>query len=130
MIGKESEPEWFDVEKGAIRKFAEAIGDPHPAYLAGEAAPPTFPTTFRTGYPPGATPGVDFDLSHVLHGEQEYDYERPLRAGDRIQVRQSVVDYKERTTSMGTMVFLTFESEGRDATGALVFRGRSLILIR
>lgn len=121
-----SEPEWFDVEKGAIRKFAEAIGDPHPAYLTGEAAPPTFPTTFRTR----SIPGVEFDLARVLHGEEEYEYERPLRAGDRLLVQRKVADYKERTTSLGTMGILVLETEGRDPAGDLVFRGRSTILIR
>lgn len=121
-----SDPEWFDVEKGAIRKFAEAIGDPHPAYRTGEAAPPTFPTTFRTG----PIPGVEFDLAHVLHGEEEYEYERPLQAGDRLQVQRKVVDYKERTTSMGTMAILVLETEGRDDGDALVYRARSTILIR
>ena len=31
-VGKESVPVKNEVEKGAIRKFAEAIGDPNPLY--------------------------------------------------------------------------------------------------
>ena len=52
LIGRESEPVVHDVEKGAIRRFAEALGDPNPIYVDEEAAraagypalvaPPTF----------------------------------------------------------------------------------------
>ena len=33
VIGVESEAITYDVEKGAIRKFAEAIGDDNPLYV-------------------------------------------------------------------------------------------------
>ena len=39
-IGVESEPITHEVEKGAIIKFAQAIGDRNPAYP--DVAPPTF----------------------------------------------------------------------------------------
>ena len=52
LIGRESEPFVAEVEKNAIRRFAEAIGDPNPIYAEEEAAraagfptlvaPPTF----------------------------------------------------------------------------------------
>ncbi len=31
-VGKESAPKVFEVEKGHIRRFAEAVGDPNPMY--------------------------------------------------------------------------------------------------
>lgn len=125
LIGKESPEEVFEVEKGAIRKFAEAIGDPHPAFREGEIAPPTFPTTFRMGIP-----GASLDLSRVLHGEQEYRYERPIRAGDRVVCKTRVVDVYEREGRLGKMTFLITEMEGRDEAGRLVFTGRSTLIIR
>jgi len=57
VIGVESAPIRYDVEKGAIRKFVEAIGDEDPIYRDEQAAqaagfktivaPPTFLCTFR-----------------------------------------------------------------------------------
>ncbi|MBA4116191.1 MAG: MaoC family dehydratase N-terminal domain-containing protein, partial [Rubrobacter sp.] len=59
FIGQRSEPVMNVVEKGAVRKFAEAIGDLNPLYMDEEVAkasrygrliaPPTFPRTFDYG---------------------------------------------------------------------------------
>lgn len=125
VIGVQSAPETFEVERGAIRRFAEAIGDPDPAYRSGEVAPPTFPTTFRM-----SVPGVAIDPAHVLHGGEEYVYERPLRAGDRITCRRRIADVYEREGRIGHMTFVVSETEGRDPDGHLVFRGRSTIIVR
>ena len=57
VLGVESAPMRYDVEKGAIRKFVEAIGDADPIYRDEKVAqaagfktivaPPTFLCTFR-----------------------------------------------------------------------------------
>ncbi|HEY8347725.1 MAG TPA: MaoC family dehydratase N-terminal domain-containing protein [Symbiobacteriaceae bacterium] len=125
LIGAASNPQVFEVERGAIRKFAEAIGDPHPAYQRGEIAPPTFPTTFRV-----EVPGLSLDLSRALHGEEEYEYVRPIRAGDRITVVQRVTDVFQREGSLGRMTFLVLESAGTDEEGNLVYKGRSTVIVR
>jgi len=124
VIGLTSEPVVNEVEKGAIRKFAEAIGDPNPVYAQGEIAPPTFPTTFRTKLP------ITIELKRVLHGGQEFEYERPIRAGDVITVVSRVVDVVEKHGKLGAMTIYTVESEGTDAEGQLVYRGRSTIISR
>ena len=66
LIGAWSDPFTVDVEKGAIRKFADAIGDPHIMYrdeayaqMQGHSsvvAPPTFPTCFRPVVQPPWSP--------------------------------------------------------------------------
>lgn len=125
IIGLTSEPAVNEVERGAIRKFAEAIGETNPVYLRGEIAPPTFPTTFRV-----AMPGLSLDLKRVLHGGEEYEYARPIRAGDRITVVRRVKDVYEREGSLGRMTFYIMESEGTDEEGNLVYKGRSTIILR
>jgi acyl dehydratase len=126
LIGAESEPATFEVEKGAIVKFAEAIGDPHPDYRDGTAAPPTFPTTFRM-----AMPGLaDLDPARTLHGEQEYAYTRPIRAGDRITCVARIASVTEKETRVGKAVFVVAEVDGRDDQGEPVFTGRTTLLLR
>lgn len=125
LIGAASEPVTFEVERGAIRKFADAIGDTTPAYQQGDIAPPTFPTTFRVN-----VPGFDVDLSRRLHGEEEYEYFRPIRAGDKITVVRKVVDVYHRQGRLGHMTFVKLEMDGRDPQGELVFKGRSTIIVR
>ena len=124
VIGLQAEQD-FVVEAGAIRKFADAVDDRTPAFQHGEIAPPTFPTTFRM-----TIPGLTYDLARILHGAQEYRYERPLRAGDRIRCRNRVTDVYRRTGRLGEMTFLILELEGRDESGGLVFTGRTTAILR
>jgi acyl dehydratase len=134
LVGATSEPQDFEVEKGAIRRFAEAIGDENPLYddeafarahgYASIVAPPTFPTTFRVRTP------VRFDARRSLHGEQEYTYTRPIVAGETIRCVARVVDVYERQGSLGTMTFLVSEITGDDLQGQRVFTGRSVGILR
>jgi|SRR5581483_3864289 len=129
MIGVASEPQTFDVERGAIVKFARAIGDPHPEYLAGTAAPPTFPITFCFQIQVPGREGID--PARVLHGEQEFAYERPLHADDRLACTGRIVSVTEKETRLGTATFITVEFEGRDERdGSPVFTGKETILVR
>lgn len=135
VIGTISGVHEFEVEKGAIRAFAAAIGDDNPLYrdesYAWKAgyrsivAPPTFPITFRM-----PNPNVKFPLARVLHGEQRYTYQRPIVAGDVLRCVSRVVDVYERTGRLGEMTFLVSEVEGEDRDGQVVFRGRSTIIVR
>ena len=125
LIGRESEIVVFDVERGAIRKFADAVQDQTPACVRGDLAPPTFPTTFRM-----TIPGVSFDLARVLHGAQEYQYERPLRAGDRVRCRVRVANVYRRQGSLGEMTFLILAMEGTDESGSPVFTGTTTAILR
>ena len=87
-VGVESEPKTHLVEAGAIRKFADAIGDPSPAFR-GEApiAPPTFLRSLDAG-----PPVADFESPYpdLLDGGSEWEYVRPVRAGDRITVTEAL----------------------------------------
>ncbi|GMA63758.1 MaoC family dehydratase N-terminal domain-containing protein [Alicyclobacillus fastidiosus] len=135
VIGRTGEARAIEIEKGAIRKFVEAIGDKNPLYCdeayaqangyASLVAPPTFPTTFRL-----PLPDVHFELSRVLHGEQEYTYERPIVAGDVLRCSSRVADVYERSGKLGNMTFLVTEIIGEDVGGHLVFSGRSTIILR
>ena len=127
IIGMQSEPVRFEVERGAIRKLARSIDDPTPEYQRGDIAPPTFPTTFRMDDVPWFE-GID--RSSFIHTNQEYQYERPLLAGDVITVVERVVDVFEKHGKLGTMTFIVSETEGRDPSGQRVYRGRSTRLTR
>ena len=125
LIGRESEVVLFEVERGAIRKFADAVQDQTPACVRGDVAPPTFATTFRM-----TIHGVSLDLARVLHGAQEYRYERPLRAGDRVRCRLRVADVYHRHGRLGDMTFLILAMDGTDETGNLVFAATTTAILR
>ncbi|TMD38937.1 MAG: MaoC family dehydratase [Chloroflexi bacterium] len=125
LIGRQSEEVLIEVERGAIRKFAEAVGDTTEACLRGDVAPPTFPTTIRI-----PIPGLTYDLARVLHGGQEYRFDRPIRAGDRLRCQTQLTDVYARQGRLGEMTFLIIETNGRDDSGKPVFTGRSTVILR
>lgn len=113
-IGTEGAPVTMEVEKGAIIKFAEAIGDDNPLWndeaaarrsrYGGLTAPPTFLRSLRVGLPE-----LPFEIpfDRRLDGGSDWEYFQPVRPGDRIQAVAKVTDLRERTGRMGLMIFMT-----------------------
>jgi acyl dehydratase len=137
LIGRESPIETFTVTADDIRQFADAVGDPNPLYHDEAAArqspygaliaPPTFPTRFRQSL---GDLGLDRTRMQVLHGEQEYRYTRPIRAGDTLTCRSRVADVITKVGRQGPMTLLIMEITGTDAQGRPVFWGRSTAVVR
>jgi acyl dehydratase len=136
-IGRQSEPVVLDVERGHIRRFAEAIGDVNPVYVDEAAAraaghpripaPPTFAIALRANDPRG---GIDLDWRKLLHGEQELDFARPIYAGDRLTIVGRIADAAVKQTKGGVMDVMVLETVATDGDGARVFTARSMILVR
>jgi acyl dehydratase len=96
----------YEVGREKIREFADAIGDPNPAYRDREAAksighpdviaPPTFAivVTIRASRQVIADPELGLDYSRVVHGEQRFVHARPIRAGDSLTTVLSVEDIR------------------------------------
>jgi acyl dehydratase len=93
FIGREFPPsEPYEVSRVKIKEFADAIGDPNPVYRDQDAAkaaghsdviaPPTFPIVITLGNPSLHDPELGLNFAMVVHGEQRFEYQRPLRAGD------------------------------------------------
>ncbi|RMF93718.1 MAG: MaoC family dehydratase [Nitrospinota bacterium] len=132
VLGKESAPVTYEVEKGAIRKFAEAIGDPNPIYydeeaakkagLKGIIAPPTFFCTFL----PRELPDLKMEFGRVrLNGGNEYEYFHPIHPGDRITVTAKYTDVTEKTGRTGKMVFIITEVTYTNQEGTVVAKARN-----
>lgn len=129
------------VEPGKVEEFARAIKDDNPVFRGEDAAhkqgyetvpaPLTFTRTayFPRNRPDGVSLDHGFDLgfnqSRVVHGEQEYVYERPVYAGDVLSGKTTLADIYQRTGSRGgTITFAVLETEYRDADGELVLTER------
>ena len=113
-IGRESAAKTVEVEKGAIIKFAEAIGDDNPVYCdeaaargtryGGLIAPPTFlrsVTAPRPEYP------FEVPFTRVLDGGSDWEYFEPVRPGDRITAVSRIEDVTERNGRIGLMLIST-----------------------
>ncbi|WP_144549882.1 MaoC family dehydratase N-terminal domain-containing protein [Bacillus sp. X1(2014)] len=135
QIGKQSTKVKNVVERGAVKKFAEAIGDLHPIYFDEETgrksryqtniAPPTFPRTFDYG----DIEGLNLPNKGLIHGEQTFHYERPVRVGEEILCYSKVKNYFEKKGNFGEMGFLILESFGENAEGGLIFSSTSTVVI-
>jgi acyl dehydratase len=138
LIGRESEPVFHDVEKGAIRRFADALGDPNPMYqdeavakAAGYpslVAPPTFAIVLASNE--RFRHSLDLGTRSVLHAEQQFEYGRALVAGDHVKVTSRVADVLERPGASGPTDVIVIEDEGRDDKGELLFRSRATLILR
>ena len=125
-IGRTSAPITYDVERGHVRRFAQAIGDANPIYRDDKAeripAPPTFAIALRANDP---REGLDIDFTKLLHGEQEFEYHRPVVVGDVLSGEGKIVDLYEKETDSATMTFIVIETVWRDdATGEPVVTER------
>jgi acyl dehydratase len=131
--------EVYEVGREKIRQFAEAIGDPNPAYRDREAArafghadviaPPTFLTvlSFRfAGASPVADPDLGLDYSLVVHGEQRFVHHRPVRAGDRLSATTTV----ESIRDAGRNELLTLRTDIGTESGEAVATTYSTIVSR
>ena len=137
FVGRQSAPLTLDVERGHIRRFCDAVGDPNPIYRDEEAAraaghpripaPPTFAAALRPNDPRA---GMDIDWRKLLHGEQELLFDRPLYAGDRLTLVGRIAATSVKATKSGAMDVLTLETTATDGDGARVFRARSTVLVR
>jgi acyl dehydratase len=137
-VGRSTPATLNEVEKGAIRRFAEALGDLNPMYFdldyarasgfRGLVAPPTFPVSFNAGVDFKALLGVG--QRGLLLADFTVEYERPILAGDRLLVKSRVVEVGERPGPVGKVEVGVVEDEGLDEAGALVYRARRTFVIR
>ncbi len=128
LIGKSSPPQTFEVTLDAVKKFMEATEDPVlQSKQPLQYVPPTFPTTFRI-----RVPDLELDPTtmQVLHGEQQYTYERQLRIGEQVTCVAHIADIRERRGEMGTMAFIITEVIGTDSQQQTVYTARSTLIVR
>ncbi|MFS0574575.1 MaoC family dehydratase N-terminal domain-containing protein [Sporosarcina sp. 179-K 3D1 HS] len=119
-IGKRSAIVKNTIERGAVKKFAEAIGDAAPIYFDEEVgrtsrykrniAPATYPVTLNFGI----IPDLHLPPKGLIHGEQSFHYKRPLFVGEDIYCFTEVKDYYEKTGNFGEMGFLVISRTALD----------------
>ncbi len=139
LVGVEAEPEMWEVEKGHIRRFAEAIGDPNPIYRdeayaaktrhGGIIAPPQF--LIDAGLVKFVDRLVDMcpDKANINAGT-DLEFYRLMRPGDTITTVAKLADVKEKTGKSGVMIFLTIEVTYTNQKGELAAICRNTFIRR
>jgi acyl dehydratase len=129
----------YEVSRVKIAEFADAIGDPNPLFrdrAAAQAAgfrdviaPPTFAIVISMAGSARAVgdPGLGINYAMVVHGEQRFEYARPLMAGDVVTSQSTITDIRD--AGRNAMLSTTTEISTVDgehvctATSTLVERG-------
>jgi acyl dehydratase len=128
----------YEVSRVKIAEFADAIGDPNPVFrdrAAAQAAgypdviaPPTFPivVTMAASGRAVADPGLGLNYAMVVHGEQRFEYSRPLRAGDVVTAQATISGIRE----IGPMTMLTTETQILTVDGEHICTGTGTLVER
>ena len=140
VIGKSTGTQRVVVERQPLSNFAKGVKDTSPIYQDSAAAkaagfdaipaPPTW-SFAMAGW--GAYPELQRDLPKiqgnpmfeiigklqakgglVLHGEQEFEYHRPIVAGDVLVGEGKVIDAYEKDTGSAVMTFVVSETVWKD----------------
>ncbi len=129
-IGRVGKPVVMKIEAGKIREFAKSIKDPNPLYrdeavakaeIGGIMPPPTFLMTLAHWDDGDGQPRVPLDTRRILHGEQEFEYFKPIYVGDTLTAVTKVANIFEKTGGRGgTMKFVVMDTDFTNQKGEKV----------
>jgi|APFre7841882654_1041346.scaffolds.fasta_scaffold01877_11 acyl dehydratase len=144
-IGKVDPPHLREVEKGAIRRYADAVGDDNPLYYDEEyakksrygciIAPPGFfgwakkTISSSEGLIGLIGAMIEAGYAGILDGGMAYDFYLPVRVGDTLVGSPKVADIalKEGKTKM---MILRFETSYTNQNGDLVAKSYQTLIGR
>ncbi|MDN3359510.1 MaoC family dehydratase N-terminal domain-containing protein [Actinomadura sp. DC4] len=137
FIGRAFPPsEPYELSRVKIKEFADAIGDPNPIYRDREAAkaaghpdviaPPTFPIVIAFSGDHLFDPELGLNFAMVVHGEQRFEYTRPLCAGDLLVTEAKVAGIR----SIGRNERLEIQTVITTVEGELVCTAHNVLIER
>ncbi|GAA4606356.1 MaoC family dehydratase N-terminal domain-containing protein [Actinoallomurus liliacearum] len=137
FIGRAFPPsEPYEVTRLKIREFADAIGDLNPIYRDPEAAktaghpdviaPPTFPIAISIMGSSLTDPELGLNYAMVVHGEQRFEYNRPLHAGDVVTAESTIAGIR----SIGRNERLDLQTVIKTVDGEHVCTAHNVIIER
>jgi len=148
------------VERGAVRRYAQAIMDEDPAYLkeceanaryGGAVAPPIFPTHMLrrpfgapdpiqdhaddpnydgAGFSQGLPKIEPLKALSLLNGGSELEFFRYARHGEVVTVQSRYASITEKQTSKGPIILVVIESDYCNGDGDLLVRVRRTTIRR
>lgn len=140
LIGKETPPGKAEALPKEMIAFCKAVGDTKPEYVTKKAAkkgpfkariaPPTYPMRFLfDALDPDLFFELDLNLAGIVHAEQEFIYERPVKEGEKYTIIGKVHDAWEKEGRSGMLDFVTFEAKGfEEDSNELVFTARMTLI--
>lgn len=140
FIGYEMPPHSMTVDEWRLKFFAKAIGETDPIYTdlaAAKAAghpriplPPTMIFCMEQGRPNAyqLTEDMGVDISRILHGEQHFEYHKPVYAGDTLTFTTKITDIYDKKG--GALEFFERSTRVVNQVGDLVAVNRGIAVVR
>jgi acyl dehydratase len=137
-VGKTFPPTVYAVGREKIREYAHAVEETNPLHLDPEAAraagyadvvaPPMFCVVYSSPSmaPAIFDPDVGMNFAMMVHGGQEFEWDRPVVAGDEITTEVTVKNISERDGKG----FYEFESVSTNQDGERVCLGTWTNIVR
>ena len=145
-IGKIDPPHVREVERGAIRRYAEAVGNGNPLYFDEEyasesrygtiIAPPGFFGWSMQSVPSSEgiiglmTAMINAGYYRILDGGMSYEFFLPVREGDIMIASPKVKDVTAKEGKSGTMMVCDFETTYLNQNGDLVAKAYQTLIGR
>ena len=139
-IGHTFDAHTVEVEKGKIRFFAKAIGETNPIYFDEAAAqeagyksipvPPTYPFSIDLEAPEflPMLKLLNMDIGRILHGSQEFEYIKPICAGDKVTCQAKILDMFDKKG--GALEFIVLEVTFTNQDGDIAVKTQQSIVYR
>ena len=123
LLNVEFGPEIYEIEKGMVRKFAEAIEDPNPAWQ--EVTPPTFPAALVPTELLHRLFNARTSLTRLLNGSSDLEYLEPIKIGDTISVTAKLTRLRQVAGQEGPTLFMFTEVTYTNQRGEVAVRGKN-----
>lgn len=138
LKGTELGTQTVTIEQGPVRVFAAAIKDDPDRYTGeGATAPVTWPFVMTFWGSDGRGGAGNLPIGKlrgpgrmILHGEQEFEYHRPIRVGETLTGTSRISDVYEKDTSSAVMEFYVKETSWVDSEGQPVVDERFTLIVR
>jgi hypothetical protein len=122
-VGKTYDAVRVTIDEDRARTFAHAVDHRGPGVPPTILTVPEIEAGLRNVL---ADPELGVDLTRVLHGEQSYEWSRPVAVGETLVAQASIESIRGR----GATQFLSLRTDVRDGRGDPVALARSTLLIR
>ncbi|WP_340684255.1 MaoC/PaaZ C-terminal domain-containing protein [Amycolatopsis coloradensis] len=115
-LGKWTAESRFEVTRERLIEYAKATNDPIPAHLTGDVASPVFAIVpvFESLMEPALEVVPVGLFGRIVHGEQEFRFQRPIRPGDKLVSRARMTGYEGLKNGTRGTIHLECRTEDGD----------------
>lgn len=120
LVGREFAPTLpRDVSADEVAAFASSLGA-----VPDDTVPATYPIVLAFDAMNAFLAAEQIDLFRIIHGEQRFAYERPIRVGDTLTATLTVASLRQ----IGGADIIGTTSAIHDASGALVCTAKATLV--